>query len=79
MVLAAGPAGGAQWLRVIAAARRLAMPYDEAQALWLASRYGASEDLARAEAEAAREIFARLGCAWHLAQLPAPTSPVAAG
>ena len=50
--------------RAIALSRRLAMPYDEAQALWLASRYG---EPARA-ADAAR-IFERLGCRWHLAQL----------
>jgi serine/threonine protein kinase/tetratricopeptide (TPR) repeat protein len=54
--------------RAIELSRRLAMPYDEAQALWLASRY--VPDPARTEA--ARAIFARLGCAWHLAQLASP-------
>jgi tetratricopeptide (TPR) repeat protein len=50
--------------RAVALSRRLAMPYDEAQALWLASRYG---DPRRA-VDAAR-IFERLGCRWHLAQI----------
>ena len=54
--------------RAIELSRRLAMPYDEAQALWLASRYFPD----RARTEAARAIFARLGCAWHLAQLEPP-------
>jgi hypothetical protein len=44
------------------------MPYDEAQALWLSSRYFPD----RARTQAARAIFARLGCAWHLAQLELP-------
>ncbi|HWO18335.1 MAG TPA: AAA family ATPase [Kofleriaceae bacterium] len=51
--------------RAIELSRRLAMPYDEAQALWLASRYVPD----RGRAAAAREIFARLGCAWHVAQI----------
>ena len=42
--------------RSIEAARRLAMPYDEAQALWLASRHAPEPG----HAEAARAIFAQL-------------------
>jgi len=67
--------------RSIAAARRLAMPYDEAQALWLASRYAPEAGAEPGHAEAAREIFTKLRCAWHLEQLgapapaPAPTPP----
>jgi tetratricopeptide (TPR) repeat protein len=62
------PAARRGFDRAIEASRRLAMPYDEAQALWLASRYIPD----RGRAEAARAIFARLGCAWHLAQLEQP-------
>jgi hypothetical protein len=54
--------------RAIELSRRLAMPYDEGQALWLASRYFPD----RARTQAARASFARLGCAWHLAQLEPP-------
>jgi hypothetical protein len=49
--------------RAVALSRRLGMPYDEAQALWLASRYVEP----RLAAQAA-PIFERLGCRWHLAQ-----------
>ncbi len=51
--------------RAIELSRRLAMPYDEAQALWLAARYFPDPD----RIGAARAIFTRLGCAWHLAHL----------
>jgi len=54
--------------RAIELSRRLAMPYDEAQALWLFSRYFPD----RSRTQDARAIFARLGCAWHLAQLEPP-------
>ncbi len=50
--------------RAIALSRKLEMPYDEAQALWLAGRHQRDE---RRLDEAAR-IFERLGCGWHLTQ-----------
>jgi tetratricopeptide (TPR) repeat protein len=49
--------------RAVALSRRLGMPYDEAQALWLAGRF---VDPRRTD-DAAR-IFERLGCRWHLEQ-----------
>jgi hypothetical protein len=54
--------------RAIDLSRRLAMPYDEAQAQWLSSRYFPDRD----RALAARAIFARLGCVGHLTQLEQP-------
>jgi hypothetical protein len=42
--------------------RELAMPYDEAQALWLWGRYLGD----RSRTAAAHSIFVRLGCAWHV-------------
>ena len=49
--------------RAIALSRKLAMPYDEAQASWLAGRYIDPRHTAHAA-----WIFERLGCQWHLEQ-----------
>ena len=53
--------------RAIATSRGMGMPFDEAQALWLASRYVDAQRDARRTA--AGHLFARLGCAWHLDQI----------
>ncbi len=49
--------------RAIALSRKLTMPYDEAQASWLAGRYIDPRHTAHAA-----WIFERLGCQWHLEQ-----------
>lgn len=52
--------------RAVASARRLAMPYDEATALWLAARYLPTQ---RRGLDQAARMFTQLGCAWHARQL----------
>jgi hypothetical protein len=56
--------------RSVALARKLRLPYDEAQALWLTARYFPAGPADPNLGEATR-LFERLGCAWHLDQVRA--------